>query len=339
MNPYDFVRVDWQTGPDRKPPLKHNSFSGISGRIAASITAETPVFFKQGESPYSVRKDDQFIIPGTTLKGMLRSVVETVGQGCFHKFSGSYEKKTIDYNNKLDNQFKACTDPDRLCIGCRLFGMITQKRNAKVHKGSIAISDAEEVVVKRGGQFILKSMATPNPRHDAFYLDDSKNHISGRKYYFHSHNQLSGREGDFNVDKIFPLQTGSRFQFYVHCDNITQSDLTVLLYALILEDSMRHKIGYAKPLGFGSIKIDINEIRLVDRHKRYSGSDDTTILRENSLTEYINENVNPGLPFESITITDLRRIWQWPPVKGVHYDYPDQKWFGDNHQARIEDSP
>ena len=43
MNPYGFVRLVGD-GPQRTKQLRHERFSGYSGRITCRMTAETPLF-------------------------------------------------------------------------------------------------------------------------------------------------------------------------------------------------------------------------------------------------------------------------------------------------------
>ena len=42
-----------------------------------------------------------------------------------------------------------------------------------------------------------------------------------------------------------------------------RDELAALLYALVLEPEMRHKIGLAKPVGLGSVRIEARELTLI----------------------------------------------------------------------------
>lgn len=97
MNPYDFVPIDFTHVPERHEPLQHHKFQGICGNLTGTITAETPIFIKRGESnEFQKNRQGKYIIPGTSLKGLFRSVAETVANGCF---GGKFGKKEKAYTN------------------------------------------------------------------------------------------------------------------------------------------------------------------------------------------------------------------------------------------------
>lgn len=354
MNPYDFVRTDWNVIPRRLAPRLHHKFypDTLSGKIECQLTAETLLFVPNSDSEGSLRPyfsthrneygsldEGAYFIPGSSLKGMLRSLVEVVGNGCYSKFDGRYEKNKVFYVDKLPQGFSPCHDKNTLCIGCRLFGFLERQ---KVFKGLVQISDAEFIVGEEYGKFILHSIGGPSPHHDAFYLTPDKQKISGRKFYFHSENQLSGKERDFNAPVVYPLKPGAVFNFKIHFNNLTQSEVNILLYAIVLEEKMRHKIGYAKPLGLGSVRIEILELNIIDRCKRYSDpkAQNNNLVGE-SLTEYLEKNLASFRSNQTISFKDLRRIWKWPPPEGVRYEYPSYEWFREtgNSQLRLNQIP
>jgi len=363
MNPYDFVRTDWNNPPARQAPKPHHKFDKdtCSGRIECQLTAETLIFiplsdaeqeakqkFAAHRNEYGMAEDGAYYIPGSSLKGLFRSLVEVMGNGCYSKFDGKY--KQAYYVNKVPSVFQQCNSPKELCIGCRLFGFIgrSEKDDDKlhskitVHKGQVQISDAEFIAGEEYGKFILHSIGGPNPRHDAFYLTADKQTIAGRKFYFHSLNPLSGREGDFNAPVIYPLKPGAVFTFTIHFDNLTQSELNTLLYAIVLEENMRHKIGYAKPLGLGSVKIEITELMLLRRHLRYANHPDSKqTYQADQLEQYLIPNLASFRSNQSNTFKDLWRIWAWPPPQGVRYEYPTYEWFkeAENSQLRLHQIP
>lgn len=110
MNPYDFARIDWNRPPKRDKPTWHHRLTSpdnkqlYSGSLEIDIYAETPLFIadpravpSDSHQPANSMKNQQgkYIIPGSSLKGMLRSVVETIGNGCLTLFDGDYERRRI----------------------------------------------------------------------------------------------------------------------------------------------------------------------------------------------------------------------------------------------------
>ena len=154
MNPYDFVPIDWDKSPIRKPASPPDRFSGVSGKIEGTITAETPVFIfdspkrNSGAEPFITNQQGQHIIPGSSLKGLFRSLVETVGNGCFLFFDGTYDdedrNKNIDYTTELPADFEKCKT-DNLCITCRMFGAMHSSDMLSL--GHVSFNDAVEVSI------------------------------------------------------------------------------------------------------------------------------------------------------------------------------------------------
>lgn len=331
MNPYDFVRMEWGKPPKRLPLVGHNTLDGLHGTISCRLTAETPLFIpnptnknKQNDlTPKQFLQDTEgkYFIQGSSLKGMLRSVVETVGPGCWVLFGGKHERR-------LPKEFSRCNNRDRLCPACRLFGVINRK--TMHYRGRVGVDDAICDSAVPHDPIYTIVLSNPKPDHEPWYLADGR--VAGRKYYFHQENisTLGGWVPPESKEKlnqhITPLNKGSSFIFQVAFQGLDNEELALLLYSLSLEEGMRHKIGYAKPAGLGSVRIEPKEMKLVDFRSRYKDGAEPTLLTGDNLTDYICEKTAAYRSNNSITMQDLRRIWRWPP----HYErcsYPSQQWF------------
>ena len=110
MNPYDFARIDWSRPPERRKPTWHYQLVGqgaqrlYSGHIEVDVYAETPMFIadprsvspdpkKPAQSMQNARESTSF---RESLKGMLRNLVETLGNGCLTLFDGDYERGKVN---------------------------------------------------------------------------------------------------------------------------------------------------------------------------------------------------------------------------------------------------
>jgi CRISPR-associated protein (TIGR03986 family) len=99
----------------------------------------------------------------------------------------------------------------------------------------------------------------------------------GRKFYWH-HSDHSGAWEYYKIEEAhretnphFPktnqnatvelLPAGCTFEFTVDFENLEDHELGLLLWSLALEDRLAHKIGMGKPIGLGSVKIEILELR------------------------------------------------------------------------------
>jgi len=355
MNPYDFVPVDWNSPPQRRAPTPHHKFTGVSGRIEGTITAETPLLIRDPRSNKNrleflrnKGKSSAYIIPGSSLKGMIRNLVETVGNGCFKLFDGEYSEHSwptdANYKNKVPRDFQECPDANNLCIGCRMFGTL-----AGNYLGNVSIDDAVCTEPVKHDTIILPPLYKPRPYHEAWYLSADKKTIAGRKFYFHQpapyyfkkmNPRLNPRRRNSNDVQATPLNVGSQFTFSLTFENLApQDEFPGLLYALVLEPEMRHKIGYAKSAGLGTIRIDITKLVRVDYSARYLRREGTETLTGEALQDYLQGQTQHLANNQSATFAALRRIWKWPPHKPpTGFGYPTRDWFNKNSNASIAES-
>src|SRR5262249_33186071 len=151
VEPYDFVPLVGK--PQRQAPGGHDRYSAgrYSGLLKCRLTARTPLFIYD---PRFVRRVDQnhetvnfpifggvAIIPGSSLKGVIRSVVEAVEACCFtlpspfpHQYRGSGITRNKEITVRLPAGFEHCHEkmavakdhhkPAALCPACRPFGSL-----------------------------------------------------------------------------------------------------------------------------------------------------------------------------------------------------------------------
>ena len=349
-NPYDFVRTDWTNKPDRKRPDWYDCFHGLSGSIECKLTIKTPLFIPHAKAAlkhlfyYRTTRDYRkiYLIPGSSLKGMLRNLVETIGNGCYSRFDGFYENKSrgknINLKSCLPDDFDPCKYLNALCVGCRMFGFMGKAHT--VYKGKVSVSDAEsqgEITEKMFEHFKLGAMGGPSPWHTPFYLDKNGNRILGRKFYYH-HANAHNAVNRATVEKQ-ALSSGE-FSFTVTFHNLDEMDLSLLLYAIRLEEGMWHKIGYGKPQGLGSVGIGILRISFQDMEKRYSGKENSLqVLTGDALSGFLTKKMDTFISQHRSpeVLADLRRIWSNQGLDEVQYAYPDQNWFRENGNVHLVD--
>ncbi|RRR68650.1 MAG: hypothetical protein EI684_17310 [Candidatus Viridilinea halotolerans] len=338
MNPYDFVRVIWQQPGLRRQGPSHDRFQGVSGRLEACLTAETPLFLpdRNPSKPRRFRYSNAqraYFIPGSSLKGLFRSLVETVDGGAWW-FINTWE-------NKLPAAFQRPRDLARLDAACRMFGFMGEKghqESAPLMAGHVSFEDAICIRAVEHEAINTIILLSPQPKHTAWYLDSSERLVAGRKFYFHARNAPMTSHASLGAN-IKPLASGSHFIFRVHFNNLAEDDFNLLLYALVLEPEMRHKFGYAKPAGLGSIHVQINWLETIDRLGRYrAGGGGITRYADHALATllaartatYCNNRT-------SLTLNDLRRIWAWPAQHDLRY--PSREWFNEHSQDPLDKTP
>jgi len=274
-NPYRLIPVEKVS--NRKEPITDEKFQEISGIIKCSLENLTPLLSvkTRNNERYFLTKNGKPVIPGTSLKGMFRSLAEIVGNGCY----------CVDTNDAPD-EYKRCNNINKLCASCRMFGMMEKGQNAKVHKGNVSISDGD-LVEKKDTVDLIILLSNCGTRHEPFYRSQNTGKLDwkSRKLYFHQPKRKTDvlLLSDYLRKRANPIEAllpGHVFTFYIQFTNLRADELDLLMYVVALEDNvevellaagidklhgpLRHKIGHGKPLGLGSCKITIDEISYID---------------------------------------------------------------------------
>ena len=209
-----------------------------------------------------------------------------------HDFFEIIDQELLPFNSKRE----------QITLAEQMFGFVEQvtdenKKPGLALAGRINFSAAralnrpEDDYLEREWK-TLKILASPKPPSPAMYFKKSNgqagyvsknelkpsrtgSHPQGRKFYLHhkNTNNWETKEADENVNQkmqIKPVKKGVSFLFHIDFENLSPVELGALLYALDPTDKFRHKIGLGKPLGLGSVKIDIEGLFLINRSERYS---------------------------------------------------------------------
>lgn len=249
--PFGFVPLPPHVS--RQKPAGHDRLVTAlwSGSITGELVAQTPIHVGSGGIELTddsgiplvkahFRTARKVAIPGSSLKGAIRSIVEAITYSCVRVQSRRAREA-------LPDDFKPCEAKNRdarLCLACRLFG-------AMGYQGQVSFADAILLSGKVGTLF------TPSlypPRADArLYYKDGQ--VKGRKFYHH------GQPAKGNVP-IEVCDVQSRFRLFLEFMNLAPGELGVLLTALGCGSTpFELKLGGAKPICAGSIKA---QVRLVD---------------------------------------------------------------------------
>lgn len=144
----------------RKKITSHDTFNGLTGKISFTVSTLTPIHVGSGDIALAsdgkaylpfYKKGEKYTIPGSSLKGVIRSVAEAISYSC-DPFRG----------DKCD---AIKPDTPALCPACSTFG-------AMGYQGRISISDA--ILVKGETKIVNIPVLWP-PR----------NELKGRKFYIH----------------------------------------------------------------------------------------------------------------------------------------------------------
>ena len=353
MNPYGFVRL----GPaaQRATAIRHDQFQGLSGCLHCRLTALTHLFVpktqdvtkgKHQELALMRATDKRPLLPGSSLKGVIRSVAEAISGSCLTLPLGKGGE--IEYRGRppatyrIPRGFEHCRDADHLCPACRIFGSLSGN-NAFL--GKMSLSDALAVAPFEVETMTIEALMEPKPRHRAWYEDpQQQGSLRGRKFYYHR--PLGPRrttvKNEYNKT-IEAVRPGAVFEFEVDYTNLTEAELALLVFTLTLEPDMAYKVGMGKPVGLGSARIEIVGWDQVDRQARYRqfGSGVTTLEGEalNAEIARWQARYHQEYALWKDSLADLRRIWKWDPASTVEIRYPGQDWFRQNPQTPIEQAP
>ena len=299
--PKPFAFVPLPNHVDRKFPTGHERYheKHITGQIHGMIEALSPIHIGSGIVDLgqdveliktAVRTHGKVVIPGSSLKGAIRSIVEAISESCICKVSNRIRRA-------VPKNFTECRQKERLCIACRMFG-------AMGFQGNVAIQDAPQI----DGEIVTKRV----PELYAPRYQRGMRHIPGRKFYMHGQ-VASGQT------PVEACEVGSKFRFVVQVDNLTDVAWGLLFTALghHPEYPFKVKIGGAKPVCFGSIDFQIEKIQIEeqtrDRYLEWDTQQETEktgeqleMWKHECITQATNSLIRQNL------LTELTQILQYP---------------------------
>ena len=281
--------------------LKKESKSYYSGILKCNLKTITPIFIggrknmrkikdrgkdvKHNESYFPENeKNKQYVIPASSLKGMIRGILDILTNSVV--IESKIRKQEPEYQNKpynfIDEKFHPTNNNKNLSISESIFGAIA---NSEVNKkmgekfknlqGKVYFTDGKinKSKTKMSKEIFLKPLDAPKVKK---ILNKSKTELLGRKYYKHRLNKKVDDFRDKSKNYASPRNTTLKlmekdniFEFNVYFKDLAYHEVCILIYSLELEEKMYHKIGRGKALGMGSCKIEIEEIKLEEKNKKY----------------------------------------------------------------------
>lgn len=357
-NPYRWVTISDQP-IKRDVPNYHHTLNGVSGRIWCELEALTPLIIGDGHGhgEFVRHKGNQKpYIPSTSLKGVVRSLVEVVGNATV-PFLRNVQ---VDDPHKLEEARRDINDVAHFDIVARTFGYLN---GGDVVAGLIHFSDAEistEVSPANQWQQYRVAVGQPKPSHRAFYPARRNK----RKFYHH-HPETQGlvppHSGITQTNRVRPAPSGTRFKFTVDFTNLRENELNLLLYCLVLEENvtvtlspaalgtdqnespftfegpLRHKMGGAKTHGAGSVQMCITKMELqTDATARYRGGSTTAVLEGGALATELDCRTISFRGRTDQTMQELRAMLIYStddPRTPIHY--PKYNWFVDEKEKEF----
>jgi len=229
----------------------------------------------------------------------------------------------------------------------------------------------------------LAILSSPKPTTTRFYLRprsgpprdglsddeagyDGPNVLRGRKFYRHfgqadpaeywraTGEGFAGRD-DQNRTVRGARPAGARFRFTVDFENLAPVELGALLWSLEIGGEGYHRLGFAKPLGFGSVKVEVKELEVLDPGRRHGTLDtDGGWLpalghKEEWVAQFREVMGSMYGSFDDLAnVRDLLALLGEPPALPIHYPRVDRapapegknfEWFMVNKRSGREAGP
>lgn len=311
--PYEIISLP-KSPPIRKRPIGQDSYKPqlLSGKIHLTLTAKTSTFvasgvvamgrdlFNQGQNKNiplikaSITQGGKLMLPGSSLKGCIRSVYEAITASCLCKTKAK----------QLPKGYEECREQDKLCPACQVFG-------AMGWQGLISFQDAIVQETKTSVGF-MASLYSPRQRRPAYFKQDK---VAGRKFYYHAAKAVDKGKQGIPVQQIV---TDSVLTTTLGFMNLDKAQLGTLFTALGQNKSYPFalKIGGGKPVGMGTIIVNIDALELWekpgDRYLIYEAANHSS-LTGTALETFVDHAIQASHPLvQTEQLQQLQQVLKYP---------------------------
>ncbi|MEC4985356.1 MAG: RAMP superfamily CRISPR-associated protein [Oscillatoria sp. PMC 1068.18] len=289
--PYEIVPFPKEDPQLKKPAGQHKYLADrVHGCLSLNLTVETALHVATGvvvmgkdigENRIPLIKQmmqsdrEKLLIPGSSLKGVVRSVYEAITNSTLAVVTKDKQDK-----NKIPKERFPCKSKDSLCPASRVFGALDWQ-------GLIQFADAECVEVTKGVGF-MPSLYSPRPDEREKYFNPP-----GRKFYYHAKKAI-----DAGKQQGIPVQQAGRqivFTTKLRFKNLTLAELGTLLVILgqDAKNPLALKVGGGKPIGMGTMTTKVTELAkyeaMKSRYLTYNSSDEPMMGQD--LDKYMQEAI------------------------------------------------
>ncbi|MBD2356169.1 CRISPR-associated protein [Tolypothrix sp. FACHB-123] len=290
--PYEFVSFPSERPNLQRPAGHHKYFSDrLHGTLYLTLKVQTPLHVSTGvvvmgsdigqKIPLIKTMvqgiDQKLSIQGSSLKGCIRSVYEAITNSTLAVI-------TNRYRDKIPPERLPCRQKEQLCPASRVFGALDWQ-------GLLDFNDAkcENISFSTG---FMPSLYRPRPDERGAYFIRGK--VAGRKFY---DNTIKAIDKGQNLG--IPVQQAGReyiFTTKLNFKNLTAEELGTLLIVLGQDAKypMALKVGGGKPIGMGTMTVNIDKIHqpqnLKQRYSSYNLNQSDELIGE-KLQQFIQKNI------------------------------------------------
>lgn len=294
--PYAFVPFSRKSPPQPVPGHEQLELTThYSGRLSYQLQTLTPVFV--GDGSYALGADADFpqekvirpfyrvagtpTIPGSTLKGVARSITEAISPSCLTITRIS--PRQLPKGVSLAHSSRSDCKPTKSCPACSIFGRMSQL--GKAHFGDARLIGYEPLQLFR----LMPLFAPRASKSPPSYLDEKQN-FKGLKFYYHSQPAEDDRQPPVEV-----IPTGQKVQGQVDFENLSSAEMGLLFFALGMDGTIALKLGGGKPLGLGSMRLIAAELSLLGSQHFTSAEPEETNYTGKALSNFVGKAIEIAL--------------------------------------------
>lgn len=192
----------------------------------------------------TIKYGNEYIIPGSSFKGAIRNIASAVSDACLP------EDKEKNFKVAIPKEDNKCNARQR-CIVCDMFG-------AMGYASKIIIPDFK---AKTANTEVLERNVQHGPK-----INDKYKNKDGSSKGYKFYKTYCEKYNDTNQVRVNTVKKGSEFSGRIYFSNITEYQLSLLLFSMGIDESFDIKLGGYKNDGLGHVKIEIvdSEIKIVD---------------------------------------------------------------------------
>jgi CRISPR/Cas system CSM-associated protein Csm3 (group 7 of RAMP superfamily) len=262
VEPKPYFSLDLREQPSRSSLAPHDRFSGCTGQLELEIQVVSAYLHvgsgvtrvDAADRAYAafVRRDGELIIPGSSIKGVVRSIVEAISNSCV---------RLVTRAEQAPSSHRACAtirpgqeQKATLCPACSLFG-------ATGYRGRVHFADARPV--SQVSTSIVKIAELWEPRR-----------ATGRKFYHVKQFRPLDDRPEMNHRFVEAVPRRARFSTVLTFENTTSAEMGLLIRALGIERDLQRpgigtfiftpKLGGGKPRCLGAVRFVPRALRTVD---------------------------------------------------------------------------
>ena len=293
--PFALVKIPSEE-PQRREATTHERFQGFTGRLELVFTVESEYLFV-GSGNYEFdpnargnrpdvwhtfnRRNGRICIPGTSIKGAIRSIVEAISNSCVSLSRGHEVRLT-----QLDKSHRErCNSLETACPACRLFGF-TGLRGRIGFEDTFPIEQVNLQIVK------IPELWHHKPR-KIRRLDKARRFYESKR--FEAPADRKPEQGYWFVEAI---PKGVQFRSTLHFENLSQAELGLIFHALGwqtgqegFDHAFTPKLGGAKPRCFGAVRFEPKRLKLW-RGSNWHALLSPETIEGNALKQFIRDCLN-----------------------------------------------